>query len=62
LIQTIKAIDLACELYERRFVSREIFDGRWDRGDESYLYLQILFSTNLKKVLFFTSRSHVVPM
>jgi hypothetical protein len=30
---------------------------RWDRGDEFYLYLQILF-TNLKKGNFFTHRSH----
>jgi hypothetical protein len=48
LNQTIKVIDLACELYVRRFVSPDALSGRWDSGDESYLYLRILF-TNLKK-------------
>jgi hypothetical protein len=47
LNQTIKAIDLACELYVRRFVSPDALSGRWDSGDESYLYLRMLF-TNLK--------------
>jgi hypothetical protein len=51
LNQTIKAIDLACELYVRRFVSPDALSGRWDSGDESYLFLRILF-TNLKKVDF----------
>jgi hypothetical protein len=57
LNQTIKAIDLACELYERRWDSWAFCSGRWDSGDESYLYSQILF-TNLKKGNFFTHRSH----
>jgi hypothetical protein len=57
--QTIKAIDLACELFVRRFVSPDVLSGRWDSGDESYLYLRILF-TNLKKGRFFTHRSRSV--
>jgi hypothetical protein len=57
LNQTIKAIDLACKLYERRWDSWAFCSGRWDSWDESYLYLQILF-TNLKKGIFFTHRSH----
>jgi hypothetical protein len=54
LNQTIKAIDLACELYERRWDSWAFRSGRWDSGDESYLYLQILF-TNFKKVIFLST-------
>jgi hypothetical protein len=49
--QTIKAIDLAYELYVRRFVSPDALSGRWDSGGGSYLYLLILF-TNFKKVYF----------
>jgi hypothetical protein len=48
-------------LYERRFSSRAFRSDRWDSGDESYLYLQILF-TNLKKVRFFcTGFMHGTP-